>query len=79
MWVGKNRKIVSLEKRKFTSAEKFLADFLKNNIRTGMPKGLQSDLKCGFKISKGSKNLGKSIKEAINEIISTDGAILHFN
>ena len=79
MWVGKDRKIISLEKRKFTNAEKFLADFLKNNLHTGIPKGLQSDFKRGFKISKGSKNLSKSIKEAINEMISTDGAILHFN
>lgn len=79
MWVGRDRKIISLEKRKFTSAEKFLADFLRNNLQDGMPKGLQSDLKRGFKISKGRKNLGKSIKEAINEMISTDGAILHFN
>lgn len=79
MWVGRDRRIVSLEKRKFTNAEKFLADFLKNNLQTGIPKGLQGDFKRGFKISKGSKNLGKSIKEAINEMISTDGAILHFN
>lgn len=79
MWVGKDRKIISLEKRKFTSAEKFLGDFLKNNIQSGVPKGLQSDFKRGFKISIGSKNLGKSIKEAINEMISTDGTILHFN
>ncbi|WP_299292695.1 CCA tRNA nucleotidyltransferase [Nitrosopumilus sp.] len=79
MWVGKDRKIISLEKRKFTNAEKFLVDFLKNNLQTGIPKGLQSDFKRGFKISKGSKNFSKSIKEAINEMISTDGAILHFN
>ena len=79
MWIGKDRKIISLEKRKFTSAEKFLADFLKNNLHTGVPKGLQGDFKRGFKITRGSKNLSKSIKEAINEMISTDGAILHFN
>ncbi len=79
MWVGKDRKIVSLEKRKFTSAEKFLADLLKNNLQAGVPKGLQGDLKRGFRIFKGNKNLGKSIKEAINEMISTDGAILYFN
>ena len=79
MWVGKNRRIISLEKRKFTSAEKFLVDFLKNNLQAGMPSGLQDDFKREFKIFRGSKNLGKSIKEAINEMISTDGAILHFN
>ncbi len=79
MWVRKDRKIVSLEKRKFTGAEKFLEDFLKNNLQTGIPKGLQSDLGRGFEISTGRKGFDKSIKEAINEMISTDGAILYFN
>lgn len=79
MWVGKGGKMVSLENRKFTKAEKFIADFLKNNLYTGIPKGLQSDFKQGYKISRGKKNLGKLIKEAINEMISTDDTILHFN
>ncbi|NND85917.1 MAG: CCA tRNA nucleotidyltransferase [Nitrosopumilus sp.] len=79
MWIGKNKKIISLEKRKHTEASKFLTDFLKNNLKTGIPKGIQSDLKHGFKIFVGSKNLSKSIKEEANELISTDGTILHFN
>jgi len=79
MWIGKNKKIISLEKRKHTEAVKFMIEFLKKNLRTDIPKGLQSDFKRGFKVSIGSKNLSKSIKEAASELISTDGTLLHFN
>jgi tRNA nucleotidyltransferase (CCA-adding enzyme) len=79
MWIGKNKKIISLEKRKHTEVVKFMIEFLKKNLRTDIPKGLQSDFKRGFKVSIGSKNLSKSIKEAASELISTDGTLLHFN
>ncbi len=79
MWIGNNKKIISLEKRKHIDVKKFMAEFLEKNLQTGMPKGLQNDFKRGFKISTGSKNLSKSIKEAVNELISTDDTIIHFN
>ncbi len=79
MWIGNNRKIISLENRKHTEAIKFMTDFLKKNLRTDIPKGLQSDFKRGFKVSIGNKNLSKSIKEAASELILTDGTLLHFN
>ncbi|MDH3736146.1 MAG: CCA tRNA nucleotidyltransferase [Nitrosopumilus sp.] len=79
MWIGNNRKIISLEKRKHTEAVKFITEFLKKNLQTGIPKGLQSDFKRGFKVFTGNKNLSKSIKEAASDLISTDGTILHFN
>ena len=79
MWIGNNKKIMSLEKRKHTEAVKFMTEFLKKNLLTDIPKGLQSDFKRGFKVSVGNKNLSKSIKEAASELISTDGTLLHFN
>ncbi len=79
VWVGNNKKIISLEKRKHVDASKFMTGFLKNNLRTGMPKGLQDDFKHGFKITIGEKGLSKSIKEVASELISTDGTLLHFN
>ena len=79
MWIGNNRKIISLEKRKHTEAVKFMIEFLKKNLQTDIPKGLQSDFKRGFKVSVGNKNLSKSIKEAASELISTDDTLLHFN
>ena len=79
VWVGNNKKIISLEKRKHVDASKFMTEFLKNNLQTGMPKGLQDDFKHGFKITIGEKGLSKSIKEVASELISTDGTLLHFN
>ena len=79
MWIGQDKKIVSLERRKHVDAVNFTKEFLKNNLQVGMPKGLQSDLKRGFKVSVGNKNLSKSIKEAASELISIDDTFLHFN
>lgn len=79
MWISDNKKIISLEKRKYNEVVKFMTELLKNNLQTGIPKGLQSDFKKGFRVSVGSKNLSKSIKEAVSDLISTDGTIFHFN
>ena len=79
VWVGNNKKIISLEKRKHTNAESFMKEFLKKNLKVGIPKGLQNDFKRGFKVFLGNKTLSKSIKEEAAELISVDGTLLHFN
>jgi tRNA nucleotidyltransferase (CCA-adding enzyme) len=79
MWINDDRKIVSLEKRENSDAVKFVSQFLKDNLQVGIPKGLQSDLKKGFKVFLGTKNLSKSIKEVSKDLISTDDTIFHFN
>ncbi len=80
MWVGKDKKIHSLKKRKINVATKFLHDILKNQLnKSGIPKGLESDLRKGFKIVSGEKALSKSIKEAVSELVSTNGAIFSSN
>ena len=79
MWIGDDKRIISLEKRKYNDVVKFMTELLKNNLQTGISKGLQSDFKKGFRVSVGNKNLSKSIKEAISDLISTDGAIFHSN
>ena len=79
MWIEKNNKIISLEKRKYTDAVKFMKEFLKNNIQTGIPKGLHKDFKKGFKVSAGNTKLSKSIKETASELISTDDSLLYFH
>ena len=79
VWVGNDRKIISLEKRNHSDAVSFMKEFLKKNLQTGIPKGLQSDFKRGFKVSIGNKSLSKSIKEEASELISVDGTLLHFN
>lgn len=79
MWISDNRKIVSLERRKHDDVVKFMRELLKNNLQVGIPKGLQSDFKKGFRIFIGNKNLSKSIKEANLDLTSTDETIFHFN
>ena len=73
MWVDKTRKVLSLEKREFYNAEKFLKNLLTKKLsRSGIPKGLRDDIKTGFTISVGGKKLRKSIKEEITEFVSID-------
>jgi len=79
VWVGDERKIISLEKRIHTDATSFMKDFFSKNLHAGIPKGLQNDFKKGFKISVGNKTLSKSIKEEAAELISVDGTLLYFN
>ena len=79
MWINDDKKIISLEKRKYNEVVKFMIELLKNNLQTGIPKGLQDDFKKGFRVSIGNKNLSKSIKEAISDLISTDGTLFHFD
>ena len=79
MWINEDRKIVSLEKRKNFEVVKFLSEFLKNNLQTGIPKGLQGDFKKGFEVFLGTKNLSKSIKEVTRDLTTTDETIFYFN
>jgi tRNA nucleotidyltransferase (CCA-adding enzyme) len=79
MWINDDGKIVALEKRRHNEVVKFMMELLKNNLQTGIPKGLQSDFKKGVKITVGNKNLSKSIKEAILDLVTTDDSIFHSN
>ena len=56
-----------------------MKEFLKKNLKVGIPKGLQNDFKRDFKVFVGNKTLSKSIKEEVAELISVDGTILYFN
>ena len=79
MWINDDGKIIALEKRRQNEVVKFMTELLRNNLQTGVPKGLQNDFKKGVKITVGNKNLSKSIKEAILDLISTDDSIFHSN
>ncbi|MGQ0375894.1 MAG: CCA tRNA nucleotidyltransferase [Nitrososphaerota archaeon] len=76
MWINVDGRIHSLQKRNQNDARLFLQDLLKNNLdKTGIPKGLKSDFKKGFKIFTASKVTSKFIKEALTELVTTDNAI----
>jgi tRNA nucleotidyltransferase (CCA-adding enzyme) len=80
MWIGPNRKILSLQKRRQNDVRLFLIDLLKKHLdKSGIPKGLKADIKKAFKVMPAKKAGGKSIKEAIAELVSTDATILSFN
>ncbi|MFQ5573694.1 MAG: CCA tRNA nucleotidyltransferase, partial [Nitrosopumilaceae archaeon] len=76
MWIGSNRKILSLQKRQQNDARLFLQNLLKNHLnKSGVPKGLKDDFKKGFKVMPAKKATGKSIKEALSDLVSTDATI----
>ncbi len=77
VWVGEDGNIMSLKRRRFTRPDLFMRDFLRNNLKRGIPNGLQRDFKRGFDIFMGEPKVDKSIKEAISEIISTDEHIFY--
>jgi tRNA nucleotidyltransferase (CCA-adding enzyme) len=56
MWINNKGKILSLQKRKHSNAKLFLQDLLKNNLdESGVPRGLKTDIKKGFKITSREK------------------------
>ena len=80
MWIGPNRKILSLKKRRQNDVSLFLKDLLKNHLnKSGIPKGLKDDIRKRFNVIPAKKAVGKSIKEAVAELVSTDATILSFN
>ncbi len=80
MWIDSSKKILSLQKRQNDDAKQFLQTLLKNHLnKSGVPKGLKTDIKKGFKIELANKTNGKSIKEALAELVSTDATIFSFN
>ena len=78
MWINNNRKIQCLTKRKTNNAKKFLNELLKTP-NSGIPPGLQRDFKNGFKVLMGGKNLSKSIKEEVFDLVSTNENIFYSN
>ena len=80
MWVDKNGKIQSVQKRNYNDAKMFLNTMLKQNLtKFGIPRGLQNDFKKHFSVSVGDKITNKSIKAAISELTSTNAAIFSSN
>ncbi len=77
MWISNNRKVMCMNQRKNNNATKFLQELLKNQNKSGIPAGLQKDIKKGFKIFVGSKNLSKSIKEEVSDVVSTNETIFY--
>lgn len=79
MWIGKDRKLRVVMKRRHTNAVSFLKDLIKNNLdRSGIPQGIKSDIKS-YKIASGKKTLTKSIKFPLSELLTTNERIFYSN
>lgn len=77
MWIDNNGKIVTLQKRENNNAKQFLVTLLKNLKKSGIPTGLHSDIRKGFKIYVGRKNLGNSIKKEVEELVSINENVFY--
>ena len=76
LWVDECGKILSLQDRPFHDAKLFLRHLLKKNLSvSGVPSGLVSDIKRGFRVLDGRQAASKSIKKALTELTTTDGLI----
>ncbi|HJU13499.1 MAG TPA: CCA tRNA nucleotidyltransferase [Candidatus Nitrosotalea sp.] len=77
-WVDENARILSMQKREFSDAKRFLEHLLKKKIKqAGIPAGIIPDLRHGFRILRGNQPVSKSIKKALSEVTSTDGLIFN--
>ena len=80
MWTDKEGKLQSLQTRRYQNAKSYLNDLIKNHIGdSGIPKGLRSDFKKGFKISSGKDVQSKSVKKSISKLITTNDTAFSAN
>tara|TARA_Y100000590_G_scaffold319172_1_gene361194 strand:+ start:236 stop:1582 length:1347 start_codon:yes stop_codon:yes gene_type:complete len=80
MWINKDGKLQSLQSRRYDNAKKYLSDLIKNHIgESGIPKGLRSDFKVGFKITSGNDKQNTSVKKSISKLLTTDDAAFSTN
>ncbi|MGB9002797.1 MAG: CCA tRNA nucleotidyltransferase [Nitrosotalea sp.] len=79
-WVDDNGKVLSMQEREFHDARKFLGSLLRKDlVNSGVPSGIISDVKRGFRILNGSQPVSKSIKKALAVLTSTDGFVFSTN
>ena len=80
MWVDKDGKLQSLQTRRYEDAKSFLTDLIKNHIgESGIPKGLRTDFKAGFKITTGKDKQNTSVKKSISKLLTTDDTAFSTN
>ncbi|MGI0045656.1 MAG: CCA tRNA nucleotidyltransferase [Nitrosotalea sp.] len=79
-WIDENGRVLSMQKREFHDAKRFLEFLLKKNLaKSGVPRGIIPDIRHGFKVLHGDQPVSKSIKKALADVTSTDGLIFNTN
>ncbi len=80
MWTNSDGKIQSLQARRYENAKSFLNDLIKNHLgESGIPKGLRTDFKTGFKISSGIDKQNISVKKSISRLLTTNETVFPIN
>ena len=80
MWTNKDGKLQSLQTRRYNNAKLYLNDLIKNHIgESGIPKGLRTDFKTGFKITSGDEKQNTSVKKSISKLLTTDDTAFSTN
>ena len=80
MWTDKDGKLKSLQTRRYENAKTYLNDLIKNHIgESGIPKGLRTDFKTGFRITSGKDKQNNSVKKSISKLITTDDTAFSIN
>ena len=73
MWTDKEGKLQSVQTRRYENAKTYLNDLIKNHMSdSGIPKGLRTDFKAGFRIKSGKDKQSISVKKSISKLITTN-------
>jgi len=79
-WIDEDGRVLSMQKREFEDASKFLEHLLKKNLtKSGIPSGIIPDITHGFRILRGDQPVSKSIKKALADVTTTDELIFGAN
>jgi len=80
MWVDKNGKLQLLQTRRYENGKLFLNDLIKKRlVESGIPKGLRTDFKSGFKILVGKDRQNTSVKNSISRLLTTNDTAFSTN
>ena len=79
LWINEDGRIQTIQKREIDKAKPFVEKLLKDLKKSGIPAGLHSDFRKGFKVFVGYKKLSKSIKREVTDFVSTDASIFYSN
>ena len=77
---GDNGKLQLLQTRRYENGKLFLNDLIKKRlVESGIPKGLRTDFKSGFKILVGKDRQNTSVKNSISRLLTTNDTAFSTN
>lgn len=77
MWIGRDGRLMSQERREFSNCMKFLRHLLGAGLdSSGMPPGIKADMAAGVVVSSGGRGLPVRLKEGLGARVAADAKIL---